>query len=304
MAIDRATIHIGPGYITYNSASILSAEDITVTLPRTLFEVTANGYGVIDARKQDFQIQVNCTPLHWDNLATLMPYASQQIGTSIYGDTDKPLSIIPRSGANSGITLANAAPTVLPNITFSAIKPALGQMTFTGIIANNADPALTASYYTTAAVGVLPNPDLSKIPNVLYTASWGTVLQDFGSAEGFVIEPNLTTEDVSADDYGCVDKILTGLGCTVRVTPMGLTFAQILAALSGEGIGAAPAKNALSISGSVVGSPTFNLANAIVEQGAGAYGNTVKRVGELQFRNVRTANAGLLQPLWTIGTKA
>ncbi|MDR2981990.1 MAG: hypothetical protein LBV12_07050 [Puniceicoccales bacterium] len=302
MGIDRQTIIIGPGYLTYDGISFLSSENITVDIPRTLFQVTSNGYGDIDSRTEDMQIAVNCTPLQWTNLDMFFPYANQQIGTSVYGGTDRPLSIIPRNGANSGIVLANAAVTTMPTITLSAIKPALGQMTFTGLIANNADPNDPASYFTTGDVGTFPNYDLAKIPNEIYTGNWGTALQNFGAYEGFVIEPQLNLEDVKPDDYGTVDKILTSLGCTVRVTPMNLTYAQILAAFTTSGIGKTLQKNDLIVQGKSTGSPMFTLKNTLLESSGGVYGNNARRVGEVLFRNVRKGSAGVLEPLWTIGT--
>jgi phage baseplate assembly protein V len=50
-------------------------------------------------------------------------------------DTDVPLSIVPRNGANSGLALTNVAVTKTPGIRFAATKGPLGSMTFTGIIA-------------------------------------------------------------------------------------------------------------------------------------------------------------------------
>ena len=301
MAIDRTTLFQGPGHIVFDGKAILAADDIKVSVGNDTEDIVANGYGVLGRRRKGRSIKVTCTPLHWDNLNTLLPYAALQIGESIYGATDKVLQVIPRNGANSGIKLLNASVTKMPGITWSAMKKPLGSMEFTGLIANNADPALDVSYWTTEAAGALPAPDLSKIRNGIYTASWGTTLVNFGGADGFELDTDLQLSPVEVDGHGVVDMYLAGLTASCKVTPVGLAWGDILGALGGA-IGADLVKHDLVIKTGVGEAATTvaTIPNCQLITGEGEWGNDKRRVGALEFKSVRTAAAGALTPLWTL----
>lgn len=301
MAIDRTTLFQGPGHIVFNGKAILAADDIKVSIGNDTEDIVTNGYGLIGRRRKGRSIKVTCTPLHWDNLPTLLPYASLQIGESVYGATDKVLQIIPRNGAASGIKLLNAAVTKMPSVFYSAMKKPLGSMEFTALIANNADPALDASYYATEPVGALPSPDLAKIRNGIYTASWGDALVDFGAADGFELDTDLRLSPVEVDGHGVVDMYLAGLTASVKLTPVGLAWADILAALGGP-IGADLVKRDLVISTGPAASPAVvaTIPDCQLITGEGEWGNDKRRVGALEFRAVRTAANGALSDLWTL----
>lgn len=298
MALDRASIVIGPGHLLLGETAILAADDIVVNFRDDTEDTVANGYGLIDRRRKDRKIEITCTPLHWDNLSTLLPHASVQIGESIYGATDVALSILPRNGALSGLTFANVAVTKMPGVNYSATKRPLGSMTFTALLANNSDPAVDASYFTTAAVTALPPPDLTKIRNGIYTASWGTVLQNFGSEDGFELDVDLGLSPVTVDGHGTIDMFLTGLTASCRVTPIGLTLASVAGAMGGA-LGASLAKHALIIKNNA-GATVATIPNCQLLSSSGQWGNDKKRLGALEFRSVRTATDGALTPLWTL----
>lgn len=301
MAIDRTTLFQGPGHIVFDGKAILSADDIKVTIGNDTEDIACNGYGVIGRRRKGRSIKVTCTPLHWDNLTTLLPYAALQIGESVYGTTDKVLQVIPRNGANSGIKLLNAAVTKMPSVTYSAIKRPLGSMEFTGLIANSADPSLDASYYLVEAPGALPQPDLTKIRNGIYTASWGDALVNFGGVDGFELDTDLQLSPTDPDGHGIIDMYLAGLTASVKVTPVGLAWGAVLGALGGA-IGADLVHHDLVIkTGSGEAATTVaTIPNCQLITGEGEWGNDKRRVGALEFRSVRSAAGGALTPLWTL----
>lgn len=300
--IDRTAITIGPGEVSWDGVTLKSEGDIMLTMNNDLFDVTTSGFGRLDRRRQDLQIEVTLTPKEWDDLGKLFPYATLQIGQSIYGATDKPLTIKTRNGR--GWVVANAAITSLPDITLSANQAILGQVTFTGIIANNSDPADIESYLVSEDdPGALTAVDLGKIPNGLYTASWGSVLQNFHSEAGFNLSFDLGTEDVEVDGAGTVDKVLTNMEATATVVPVGPTAQQIVDILGDEiAIGQAPPKHDLVITGGRAGMPVVTLKNTLAQQSQGRTGSSVKRIGEVQFVSVRTVASGLLEALWTFGS--
>ena len=153
MALDRTLILKSPGFITWDGAAILSQGDITVSLITEFFEVGSSSHSVVSRRVMDQRVEIDFTPLMWNDLAKLIPYASANIGDTIYGATDKPMVITPRNGAP--LTIANAAVTGLPSIKLSATQSILGAMKFTGLVANNSDPAVPANFFSFGTVGTL-----------------------------------------------------------------------------------------------------------------------------------------------------
>lgn len=293
----RNTLFHGPGFITFGETSFLAADDIKVAVKPVYEPVVANGFGPIDNKRNDLIIEVTCTPLEWNNLSLLLPYADKQIGESLFGDTDVPLSVIPRNGANSGITLANAVVTKLPNIRWAATKGSLGSMTFTGILANGGDPADMADYYTLADVGDMPTPDLTKLRNGIYSGVWGTQLPFIGSEDGFEFVPEMTTKATQHDGFGTIDYELASLNATLKVNPVGVSMAQMLAALAGP-VGGSPIKNDFLLKSN--GATVFTLPNTQCLAGESEFGNDKKRVASLDFASVRTALDGALTPAWII----
>lgn len=301
MGIDRTTtLFKGPGHIILNGTAFVVSDNITVKIADELWDVGSNGYGVIDRRRKDRKVVVTFTPLEWNNLGLLYPYASMQIGEPIYGATDTPLEIVPRNGANSGLVLANVAVTKMPQAVFASSKLPMGQMEITGIIANNSEPTSDASYWSLRDVGVLPAYDLTKIRNGIYTWSWGVgegALTNIGVAEGGItVDADLAIDWDQTEGYGSISASLTGLVATASLTPVGLSLAQVLAAVGGP-IGAAPAKKDFVIKAGAATVAT--IPNCQLITGEAAWGNTNRRVGALQFKSVRTAAAGALANLWT-----
>ena len=296
MSIDRANILRGPGFITFDSASIHSEGNIEATLSKDLFDVATAAFSVVDRRVQNKMIEVSITPRMFSDMAKILPHADTEVGADIYGSADKPLVITPRSG--QPLTIANAAVTGLPTITLSASRSAVGGMTFTGLIANDTDANALASYLSwgTAASDVaMTGFDLSKVRNAPYTASYnGTT---FHSEEGFTLTPTLDTEDIVVDGLGVVGKQVTGVSMTASFTPVGIGE-EALTTLLGfeEDMGAGVAKHDFEVSG---GGLTFTLKNAMLRQAQYQYGNA-NRTGALEAVTSRTDTTGAVDALWTI----
>jgi hypothetical protein len=299
--MDRTTINIGPGIITWDSATIHVEDDIQLTLSPSLFEVITAGHGIVDRRREDLQIEVTGTPTMWNDIAKLLPYASLEVGASLYGATDKPLVITPRTG--NGWTLTNAAITGLPTLSLTANRTPLGQITWTGLLANDGDPADIADYIATSTNGALTGFDLTKVPSGLYTAAWGSVLTSFHSEDGFEISFDLQTEDVTIPGLGTIDKRLTSLTASCRVVPVGPDQQDILDVHGlTTPIGGASPKNDLVITGGRTGMPIVTLDNCIAQSSQGRTGRTAKRIGEMEFVSVRNATTGVIDPLWVISS--
>lgn len=293
--MDRATISMGPGLVTWDGATIHVEDEIKMKIAPKLFDVVTAGYGVVDRRREDMEIEVSFTPKMWDNLDKLFPYATTAIGSSIYGATDKALVIKPVTG--TGWTIANAAITKLPDIKLSASKAMLGEMTLTGLLANNAATGTMSSYVSTASGGALSGFDLTKILNGLYTAAWGSTIASFHSEDGFDISFDLSLEDVMVDGLGTIDKMLSGLAATCKVTPVGPAASIVISMHGDKAIGEGAPINDLVITGGRSGLPTVTLKSCTAQMSSGRTGSKAKRIGEMEFKTVRLASGAAL---WTI----
>lgn len=303
--MDRTTIYHGPGIAGWDSETIHFNDDLTVKLSPDLFEVMTQGFGRVDKRRRDMRVEISGTPTMWPATpAKLLPYGSLGIGASIFGATDKPFVITPQNGGDdSGWTIANAAITSLPSITLAGDKPIFsGPATWTGILANNGDPSDLDDYIATSDAGALTGFDLTKTPTGLYTAAWGSVFTGIYSEEGFTIKPSLSTEDVVVNGLGTIDMIVKSLDATLSVTPIGMSAADILAALGDVNIGVAQAKNDFVITGGRTGMPIVTLKNTTFNFTGGRTGASAKRIGEIEIETIRTQTTGVIDALWTFAS--
>jgi hypothetical protein len=293
--MDRVTILKSPGTISFDGAVIHSENDIEVTLSKDLFEVTTSGFSVVDRRVRDKTITITCTPSMWLNMDKLFPYAALPVGASIYGSTDRPLVITPRTGAP--LTIANAAVTTLPNLNLSAQSSAIGQMTFTGIVANEANPSAIASYLawgSHAANADLTGFDLTKVRNAPYTLTRNSIA--YLSETGYQVNPTLNLEPVYVDGLGTVDMRLNSLTMAVQFTPVGKTEASITTDLGfAEAMGEGVAKHDSVITG---GGLTVTVRQTLLQQVAYRYGQA-NRLGQLEALTVRSHTTGVTNALWT-----
>lgn len=303
MSLDRATILKSPGKLVHDTATIFSEGDITTEILTEHFPVETSAFGAADQRVKDRTIKIALTPKQWSDLAKLFPYATTQIGDTIFGATDKAAVITPRNGAP--LTIANAMPTKLPSILLSGTKPILGAMEFTGLVANSSDPATVASFLafgTPESAVALTTFDPTAIPNGLYSAVWNNI-SDIRSETGFAIDFALGLEPETPDGEPTINFRVTSLEATCKFTPVSMTEANFLTLLSlGKGIGATPTKSNLVITGGAAGMPIVTIANCYVESANVGHGRSIARTGEVTMKSIRTITAGALTALWTFST--
>lgn len=306
MSIDRTTILKGPCKLTHNSATIFSESDVVVDFITEYLDVETSAFGIVGRRVKTRRIEVSLAPKMWDTLTVLFPWATKNIGDTLFGATDLPLVITPRNGAP--LTLANAAVTTMPGITLSAGKPMLrGGMKFTCLCANSGAPATAANWFSwgTPATGVaLSTFDLSKVPNCRYSAEWAAVT--YQSEEGYDLDFNLGLAPDVVDGEGTVNMRVTGLDASLKFVPTGKTEANYATLLGWEAkdIGSQPALSNAVVTGTGTGSPIVTLVNAQVMSGAARYGATVNRAGQVELMSVRTITSGALNALWTFAAVA
>lgn len=303
MAFDRTTLLRGSARAVLGTSNLFAEGALSVTLESEREDRSVDAFGVLQRPFKDRRIVTTLTPVQWDNLAGLFPYASTALGTSVFGATDTALVITPVNGAP--LTVVNAAITQMPGIRLAAVGSQFsGDVEITGLIANNASPASAASYYSLggAAAGVaLTGLDAATLLNASYSATYnGTT---YFAEDGFEVSFDLSLEPQVVDGHGTVDMLLAGLNVSCRFKPVGATEAEILALLDwATGIGDEPTRYPLVISAGV-GKPKVTLNNAQVDPSALQYVSTDSRFGEIEFTTARTLAAGALDPVFVVETE-
>ena len=310
MSIDRATIIRGPAKVTFGGQTFWSKGDITLKPTVSRFEVETSRFGRVDERFSDKSIVVSFEPsgrFTTDLAAVLWPYFATDIGSSIYGATDSPLLINTVSGRQ--ITVHNAAVSSMPDVNLGVGATIQGDVEFTGLLVNEADPSDANSYYTSAAVSYPGDTgfNTAEILTLAYNSAWGAVtpFDDFNTEEGWVLSFDLTMRNELVDGLGTVDMTLQELQVTATSIPVGPTVEDMLAkqGINATALGSSVQANSddLIITGSGVYVAVYNA--ALVENDI-VYGNDRKTIGSTDWIATRTVTLGVADQLAFIGTSA
>ena len=306
MATDRTTIIRGPGSVTYGGQTLFDANGINASLDSSTGEIPSSVSGNIGTMKTDQTGKVTLTPCGQVSaalVALLFPYGNPTIGSSACGSTDRPLVV--HSLAGTKVSFLNAVLSKMPEIYLSPVKTAFGSLEFSAALAKGKAPGDANSLYKveTGTYG-LGAPDPSGIVGVQYSAEFGDLTID-DTADGWTVTPEVTLQPVVVDSVGTIDWTIADVACTAKCTPIGLTEAQILAALPvaqarGSLVGGS---DDLVITGGT-GGLTVTLKNASLVQGPLQWGNTALRVGEIGFTAHRSFSSGTPGPLFTVAYNA
>lgn len=305
MSIDRTTLLRGPGFITFDSASIHSTDDIVVTQVDVYSDKLTSGFARTGRSLLNRYFEVTATPAMWTDLAKLFPYASAQIGDTIYGDDDLPLVITPRNGAP--ITFTNAAITQLPGLKLASGAPTFkAPVKWTCLVANSTSAGTQANFFalgSAAANVALTGFTAANIRSSRYTGTRNSVT--LRSDTGFDVDIALALAWDQPDGEPYTQARITALNISAKCRPVGLTEAAYAALLNPTtDIGDEPTGYSLTIAGAATGAPSVVLANTLVDTNSGyAYGGS-PRLGELSFEGIRTISSNALVAAWTIGSVA
>ena len=295
----------------FNSGTFYSKGDIKVSVDQETFEIMCSVYGSVDERVKDVMVKVSFEPVgEWEFLSVLWPYGATVVGASVFTGTDKPLVI--QSVDGKTYTFSAAAVTKMPTITASAIKTLIGEVEFSCLRTNNTAWTGAKSIVTIASNAF---SDVSFIPtNVLtqaYSLAWGSSpWASFESKDGVVVDFSLSLNPIETDSEGIVDYRFEKLGVTAKLTPLGVTDANIASALIIQGTGAgrgrslgyagigAAASADLVITGAASG--VITVKQAAMKRAGYQFGPVAIRTGELEFVATRAVTAGVLSPLFTV----
>lgn len=305
MATTRQSIIRGPGTVSFGSVKLFDKDGITAEIESNSQEVPSSISGTLDTIKTDQIGRVSITPvgnLSEALLGVLYPSFTQtpEIGRSLLGTNDAPLVVSSRAGMK--VTFTAAALTQLPELRLSPIATAFGQAQFTALVPNGKLPDdSTTKFYTTASANYADGePPRDGLSGFHYQGTYGN-LEIPDTLDGWTVSPELQTEAVTTDSQGTIDYTLTGITVRASCTPLGLSEAQILAALPvlrGRGKSLASASDLVISS---TGGLTVTLKHAALVAGPLQWGATMLRAGQIGFTaNIDPSNGAL----WSVAYSA
>jgi hypothetical protein len=311
MAIKRSTIKTGPAIIGYRDGKIYFKDGITLTETTETFDIPADNFGPkTDQRVKDRKVVIGGTPAgEWRDLAMLFPWLNVPVGTRIHGDTDSALVIHAVDGTL--YTYHNAALTRMPDLTFAATETLLGPVEFTARTRDDTEPTADNAVVTRGTAEFTDTSfQIARVKTQPYALKWGEAPWDnFKTAEGVKVPFGLSFQDITADGYGVLDQMVTGVDISATFKPMGVTQAQIDARLQLQGSANAAQGASLSarsapliISGRDVYVALYGVAASSAAQ---EFGMTKLRNGEVSVvatRSFDKNNSPL--PLAYLGTEA
>lgn len=304
-AINTATILQGPCKVVYGGATFYSEGAVTVKLVEDRWMVKVQGFRTMQERARNRRYEISFKPAgEWRNLAVLFPYGATPIGTQIFNNT--PLTIWTREATANKRVYSNAAITKLPGILAHVKDTILGDVTFTCLLKNNTLPGASDAYVVrsndTYPVEAL---DISTIVSPIYSHVWGgdAPWSSFNVGDGGVVyDFPLELRDQNVDGLGTVNMVLKDHRATAKFTPVGITEAQLLAAVGANTVfGSAPTTNNLVVAGAGV---DITLYAAQLRDENLNYSTEADRIGEVMAMATQGFEDGAELPLYRIDTEA
>lgn len=207
------------------------------------------------------------------------------------------------------LTFFNCAVTKMPDIYASAVQTLMEEVTFECFLRDGADWSSSTARYS-----IVSNPwpgDSFTPSNILtqpVTASWGVAApwDSFNTKTGFRISFAMTLDPYEVDSVGLISRRFSNLVVTARATPIGITEAQLAAAVYSQGTNAARGRslstygNNLNLSASNFYARLYQA--AIKGDAPQMFSLKVDRTGEVTWVATRTFSAGQPQPLFYVGS--
>lgn len=300
MSINRNTILRGPGTVKFGGVTVFDANGITCEIESATQGLPSSISGEIGTIKTDQTGKISFTPCGQISaaiLAALFPYASAAIGSSSCGADDTPCVVHGMSGTR--VTLVNCCVRKMPEIYLSPVKTAFGSVELAAALGLAKGPTDDAALYTVEQAAYDAGaPDPTGITGVAYAGTFGA-LSIPDTADGWTITPEVTLNPVSTDTLGTIDWTVASVGCTAKCTPLGLTEAEILAALPAtRARGSLIGGDDLVVTGA--GGLKVTLHGASIVTGPLQWGNTQLRAGEIGFTAHRSFAGGVPGPVFEV----
>lgn len=218
----------------------------------------------------------------------------------------EPLAIQTQDGRK--ITFHVAAVTQQPSLTCSAVAQLFGTLSFGVYRKAGVAPTTDNSLYTEeASPWVEPEYDPAGVLTQAYAGAWGAAApwDAFSSATGFALEFPVQLADLLDDELGLMGQRYVSGRATCTAQPTNLTEAALLAKQLAQGVGAGRGRRMSGDNLIITGTGVHvQLYGASLRNGPQRFGQSVDRIGVLNWEGARVYAAGNWSPLFYLGTAA
>lgn len=303
-ATTRANVIVGPAKITRNSLAVHSQGNIVVREVNPLFDIPVDAYGKIDSRMIDSLVNVSFTPDgRWtSNIRSLLfPHLNPTIGADIFSNSDVPL-YIDDVNENRHTIIASAL-TKMPQLILRPDATMIGAAEFAGVRGTGADWNDPDKLYTMASTGGTLTDTAFAIADIktqIYSLVW-TGITGFTTAvysvDGWTVDWEVDVAPIKIDEVGTVKMVLTSVRAMIKGRPLGVTYANITAAMKNQGTGGRRGRSLAAASADAIltgedGSTIITIKNANLHEGGFNFGSSIVRDGELAWISTRPFATG------------
>lgn len=313
MSSDASTTISGPAYVGFDGIVIYTEDDIEVNVRKEIRDHNVSGFGVIDHTLLDVIAEITFRPAQWldAHLAKFYSCLSAQIGSRIFGNTDKPITIQSITEGKS-YTYSRGAITTPPALGLGVEKDLFGSITLTALKAN-ATELSAANSVATIATSAFADTSFAEanLIHVPYSVSWGLApFAAIETEEGVDVSFDLSLEPVKTDAGGTIDMRVTDLSATASLTPTNLSHDDLLTLSQMQGtniargskLGRSTGKDLVIDGGS--GAPKVTLKRAIVLDTNIGFGVSRHLGGSHNFRSTRKITSGAAEAVAVVETAA
>mgnify|MGYP007083432269 FL=1 len=286
--------------------------DLNVDIIEETIPIETAPYGRIDERAVDAMIKISGTPDgRWSSAirGILFPYLNPTIGADIFTASDVPLAIHDQNAHLH--TVVAAALTKMPSLTLTPRETMLGDFEFTGIRGTGKDWDDADGLYTVATSGGSLTDTaftVAAIKTQVYSGVWSGITgfsSAFYTVEGWTVDFDLQTTPIQVDEIGTIKQVLSSVSVMARCRPLGVSWANIEAALKIQGTGGARGRSLqaagadLTITGADA-STIIVLKSPNLKSAGYKFGNAIVRDGELAWVGTRSFSSGVAGAIATM----
>jgi hypothetical protein len=314
-----ARILRGPAIVTFNGVTFWVKDEIKINTRYDLFEIVVSGLGTLDKRVQQIVTEITFTPAGEIEGTTpasvfevLYPHTACRPGASAMPSTDKSVVVWPINGKEK-LTYSSGFVSKMPDLLLSAVKTVMGQVTLTCIGTDNQAWSNAAHLFSLADAAFTDTSlTLASILTVPYSAALGALSDPWASIQtkdGWTLSFDVGIEPEGVDDTGLFDWLYNGnASVSVKCKPIGIKVADLHGLMKLQGAGVARGMSILDKAQTLVitggaSNPKATIYGCTLQTAQHAYA-IGDRVPDLEFRTLRTLNAGALVDLFKLEVNA
>jgi hypothetical protein len=242
MPISRANLITGPARVVRGAGSCYTTDAIALRIDKEQVPIRTDGHGLVDYRDEDVMVKCTFQPAEWTaaSRTLLYPYLNHTPGLAIFGATDTPTTI---EDSNAHLhTIVASAVTRMPSLRLAVREAMFGACEITGVRKLASDWATPDSLHTVALTGGAFGDGLFTVASLKQEQYTGaltgiTGLTAIDTEDGWTVDFETEIAYHKIEESGTVKATLVSISAMARCTPLGVTHANLMAAIRAAGVG-------------------------------------------------------------------